>query len=85
MRTVIVEVIDSTIGCFQGVIELKSTDIDTKSNEELTAIGVQLAAAPNSEGVPDQIFRPKVEAGRGLWQLNNLVLDINGEGCDVLV
>ena len=85
MRITIVEAIDSAIDRFQGVVELKSADINAKSNEKLTAIGVQLAAPPNCKGLRNQVFCTNMETGWGLWQINNLVLDIDGKGRNILV
>ena len=85
MRTVIVDIIDSAISRFHRVIELKPTDIHTKTSEKLTAIGIQFGPAPNCEGIRDQVFRPKTETGRRLWQLNNLMFDIDRKGRNVLL
>ena len=78
-------IIDRALDRFHRVIELKSTDIDAKSNKKLSAIAGQFAAASNCESLCNEVFRSDMEAGSGLRQVNNLVLDINGEGCDILV
>lgn len=85
MRTAVVDVIDSAISGFQRVIELQSTDIHAKSSEKLGAIAIQFGPAPNGECIRNQVFRPKPNARRRLWQLNNLVFDIDREGRNILM
>lgn len=85
MRTVIVKVIDSAIGCFQRVIELQSTHINAKSSKKLRTIGIQFGPTPNCESIRYQVFRPKMEASRGFWQIDNLVFDIDRKGRNMLM